>query len=83
MPEAVFTGVILDAKKKTNSITGLEFMWMKVSSLSGDVDAVASLDQIGSVPPVGGIVMGSFYMSGQFVNFPQKRGGLGFFLGRG
>ena len=61
----IFTGIIKDARMRTNRMTGVPFFWMLVDSLGGEVDVVAHARKFRTPPLVGGIVQGQFWLSGK------------------
>jgi hypothetical protein len=61
---AIFTGHVLDTSLITNPVTGLTFCWSHVSTLGGEVDVVADPVLLNDVITKGGVVTGSFWLSG-------------------
>lgn len=61
---AMFTGHIIDTSKMINPITGLEFIWIKVATLGGEYDIVADPQIIDDEITIGGVVSGTFWLSG-------------------
>ncbi len=64
---AILTGIITDWQKRRNTFTGNEFYYFAVESLGGFVDMVADPKLVKTRPSVGGIVRGSFWLSGKIV----------------
>ncbi len=64
---AVFTGRILEAEIRTNELTNQPFRWVLVETLGGVFDVVADPDFIEVEPTPGGILMGSFWLSGRLL----------------
>lgn len=67
-PIAIFSGFIREVELRTNEVTGNQFYWFIVESLSANYDVVADLVLIKSLPKVGDILSGSFYLSGKIIN---------------
>ena len=67
-PYALFAGTILRYQKSFNSVTNEPFHHFEVETLGGVFDVVAEdevVTQAGSAPKVGGLLRGTFWMSGQ------------------
>jgi hypothetical protein len=64
---AIITGVITDCQKRKNGFTGAEFYFFCIESFGGFADIVADPALIKSEPKPGGIVKGSFWLSGKLV----------------
>lgn len=64
---AVFTGHILEINRLTNPETGAPFYHLLVRTLGGTVDVVADPEIVQGEPDVGGVVNGSFWLSGRIV----------------
>jgi hypothetical protein len=62
---AIFTGEILEVATLFNSFSTRRFCWALVSTLGGDYDVVLDDALIAEEPPVGGILSGSFWLSGR------------------
>lgn len=62
---AVFSGGVLDTAVRVNELTGLGFRWAAVRTLIGDVDIVADPAVVDGEPTPGGVVIGSFWLSGR------------------
>lgn len=69
-PYGLFAGTIAACEERQNALTGAAFWWLAVNTLGGMVDVVAAPDIVGTSPRVGGIVSGSFYLSGRVLNAP-------------
>lgn len=65
-PEAygIFTGVVVQSIGKKNEATGQPFHWALVESLGGSFDVVVDPELLDTEPKVGGVVSGSFWLSG-------------------
>jgi hypothetical protein len=63
--EAAFTGHVQRAERRTNKLTGSEFVWCLVQSTGGTFDIVADPELSPAVPPVGGVVTGTFWLTGR------------------
>lgn len=64
---AIIAGRITEWQKRRNGFTGEEFYCFVVESFGGFVDIVADPSLIKTDPVVGGIVKGSFWLSGKIV----------------
>ncbi|MEO0897975.1 MAG: hypothetical protein AAFY71_16320 [Bacteroidota bacterium] len=62
---AMLAGTIKEAELKTNMLTGERFYSMLVETLGGEIDLVADPNIFEIEPLVGGIAMGSFWLSGK------------------
>ena len=62
---AVFTGHILAAGDRRNGLTGEVFCWTLVETLGGVFDVVIDSELITETPQVGGVLSGSFWLSGR------------------
>jgi hypothetical protein len=69
LPEArvVLSGRIQAATKQTNRLTGREFWAILVATVGGTVDCVVDPQLLNELPVVGGILSGSFWLSGRVV----------------
>lgn len=69
-PLAMFTGRVLETDTRTPPGSWRAFTWARVRTLGGEVDVVAARDEVqGEVVP-GGIVTGSFWLSGRIAGAP-------------
>jgi len=64
---AIFTGHVLAADEKTNMLTGRAFYWALVETLGGAYDVVIDSNLLPDVPAVGGVMSGSFWLSGRII----------------
>ena len=64
---AVFTGHIADWALRRNPATQLDFYWLRVQTLGGVIDVVATPDMLENEPVAGGIAQGSFWLSGRLL----------------
>jgi hypothetical protein len=62
---AMFAGRILDAERRRNPYSDGEFWCACVRTLGGELDVVADPTTVTGEPRVGGIVQGSFWISGR------------------
>ena len=69
---AMFTGRVLQASVVTNAITSALFYTAKVHTLGGDVDVVMDPELVDGPPTKGGILTGSFWLSGRLLNYAQR-----------
>ena len=56
---------MLRAERRTNRLTGAEFVWCLVNSTGGTFDVVADPELLPKLPPVGGVVSGGFWLTGR------------------
>jgi hypothetical protein len=63
--EAAFTGHIVRTERRTNRLTGSEFAWCLVNSTGGTFDVVADPELLPQLPPVGGVITGTFWLTGR------------------
>lgn len=68
--QAVLSGRILTAERRTNSLTGLPFYALTVRTLGGVIDMAVDPSLVTSEPVVGGVVFGSFWLSGRLIGPP-------------
>jgi hypothetical protein len=66
--EAIFAGHVLQAERRTNVLTGADFIWCLVDSLGGSFDVVIDPELLSDVPRVGAVIQGSFWLSGRIVS---------------
>lgn len=62
---AIFTGHVLKTDERTNTLTGGRFRWALVRTLGGVFDVVIDPTLLDHAPEVGGILTGSFWLSGR------------------
>lgn len=65
---AIFTGHVLAADEKINALTGRAFYWTLVETYGGAYDVVIDASLLPGVPVVGGVVSGSFWLSGRIIS---------------
>ncbi len=65
---AIFTGRVLDTALVTNPATGREFCWAHVRTIGGELDMVADPDLLTGYLTKGGIVSGTFWLSGRLLD---------------
>jgi hypothetical protein len=63
--EAAFNGHVLRAERRTNRLSGNEFVWCLVRSTGGTFDVVADPEVMPAMPPIGGVISGAFWLSGR------------------
>ena len=63
--EAAFNGHVICVERRTNRLTGIEFIWCLVRSTGGTFDVVADPEVLPGHPPVGGVISGSYWLSGR------------------
>jgi hypothetical protein len=70
--EAVFAGHIVDSSKRTNSLTGVQYVWAAVETLGGVYDVVVGQDLLEEPPAPGAVLLGHFWLSGRLVGEPVE-----------
>ena len=73
--EAVFTGHVVQASVCTNAMSGMQFYCALVDTLGGRYDVVIDPELLDRVPTPGGILSGSFWLSGRLTSHPKKKKG--------
>jgi hypothetical protein len=66
--EAVFAGHVLSSDLLTNQFTGQQFYYLSVKTLPGTLDIVSDPAIVEGQPVVGGVVNGSFWLSGRIIS---------------
>lgn len=66
-PIGRFSGEVTAAERRKNEMSGEEFWWMLVETLGGEVDVVIDPRYVPAEPKPGGIVEGTFYLSGRIL----------------
>jgi hypothetical protein len=69
---AIFTGHVVDAAVEENSITGASFYWALIETLGGKYDVVVDRALLPQVPATGGVLSGTFWLSGRLRSFPKR-----------
>ena len=69
---AILTGHILNTALRINPVTKSEFLWAKVQTFGGVFDVVADPLIVNGVVVEGGIIHGSFWLSGRLRNTEGK-----------
>lgn len=64
---AIFTGHVLAASIKTNSLTNERYYWAHVDTLGGSFDVVIDPAICAAVPERGGVLSGSFWLCGRIL----------------
>jgi hypothetical protein len=62
---AVVSGRVQATSVRVNELTGLGFRWAAVRTLIGDIDVVADPAVVEGEPTEGGVVLGTFWLSGR------------------
>lgn len=70
--EAFFNGRLLAVEKRINELAEGEFYWLSVRTFGGTYDVVADPEFIPEEPTVGGIVSGSYWLSGRLTDYPSN-----------
>lgn len=81
---AIFTGEVLESAVCRNDVTGALFLWALVDTVGGTYDVVADPELLPQPPPAGGVLSGTFWLSGRLQNVPpRKRSWIGKLFGGG
>jgi hypothetical protein len=70
---AVFTGHVVDASVKKNSLTSRDYHWALVDTLGGRYDVVIDAALINVAPAPGSVIQGSFWLSGRLLEYPRRK----------
>lgn len=62
---AIFTGHVIEADVRKNSLTRQIFFWALVDTLGGRYDVVIDRSLLAQAPSAGGVLSGSFWLSGR------------------
>lgn len=71
--QAILTGEVLRAEVLTNPVSEVQFWWALVETLGGQYDVVIDPALLERQPTVGGILSGSFWLSGRLLTYPQRK----------
>lgn len=70
LPTAIFAGRVLETEVRSLPDSWRTFVWARIRTLGGEVDVVAARDEVrGEVVP-GGIISGTFWLSGRIAGEP-------------
>ncbi len=64
---AVLTGIVKEVHDSLNLHTGNHFIWLIVESLDANYDVVVDPSLLNKVPKIGGVIFGSFWLSGKII----------------
>jgi hypothetical protein len=64
---AIFASHVLAADEKINVLTSRAFYWALVETFGGAYDVVIDSNLLPRVPEVGGVISGSFWLSGRII----------------
>ncbi|MNN72218.1 hypothetical protein D3C81_1882320 [compost metagenome] len=64
---------MIETKKIINELSGRSFIWSLVKTLGGEIDVVTDEELISNEIKVGGIISGSFWLSGKFISSPELK----------
>jgi hypothetical protein len=65
---AIAAGHVRRAERRSNVFTGKEFWWLVVQTLGGTIDVIADPGTVVGSPQLGGVVQGTFWLSGRIQN---------------
>lgn len=68
LPTVFFAGIIKEKKILVNKDTKQKFYWMLTDTLGGEADVLFDLRLTDNEPEIGGVVQGSFWLSGKILN---------------
>jgi hypothetical protein len=63
-PRAIYVGEVLDWARHTNSLTGIDFYWLRLETLGAELDVVLALDDLPREPKKGNLLSGVFHLTG-------------------
>jgi hypothetical protein len=66
-PIGLLAGEIMEFGLKINQLTGEKFYWFLVDTLGGEIDVVADPRYVSQEPQIGGILHGTFWLSGKLL----------------
>ncbi|WP_459195654.1 hypothetical protein [Wukongibacter baidiensis] len=64
---ALLSGHVIEMKELTNSYTEMKFIWIKLKTLGGEIDAVVDSEILKGNISIGGVVSGMFWLSGKII----------------
>ncbi len=70
--ECVMAGHVRDTNRFYNEESGLSFIWARVEAFGGEFDVIADSEIIEGHVRAGGVVSGSFYLSGRLIDVPLR-----------
>jgi hypothetical protein len=70
---AFFTGHVIEAGVRRNLLSGRPFFWALVDTFGGRYDVVIDRSLLPHAPSAGGVLSGSFWLSGRLISFPKRR----------
>jgi hypothetical protein len=70
--EGILSGHVRDTNRFYNPEGGMSFVWARVATYGGEFDVVADADIIDGFVRVGGVITGSFYLSGRLIDMPLR-----------
>jgi hypothetical protein len=71
--DAFFNGHVIESGIRANGLTQQSFFWALVETFYGRYDVVIERDLLPLVPAVGGVLSGSFWLSGRIISPPTER----------
>lgn len=69
---AIFTGHVIEASVRKNSLTDRPFFWALVETHGGTYDVVIDESLLTHPPCEGGVLSGSFWLSARLTSFPKR-----------
>lgn len=96
LPQVFLHGTVLESDVRTNEATGVDFAWMRVRTLGGEMDVVTGAGTLEGAPASGAVVRVEAHLSGRVHDVrplpgaevaerprPRRRGLLRRWVGRG
>ena len=66
-PVGKLAGEIKEAELRTNELSGEKFYWLLIETYGGNADVVVDPKYVPNEPNIGGIVSGTFWLSGRII----------------
>jgi hypothetical protein len=70
---AIFAGHVLDTELRTNPATHDKFQWVRIRTCGGVIEAVSDPFAVKGVIKTGGVVQGTFWLTGRLRDFPVRK----------
>jgi hypothetical protein len=70
--DAMLTGRVVQTEVRVNELTDVGFRWASVVTLIGEIDVVADPAVVAGEPTAGGVVEGTFWLSGRIRNIHSQ-----------
>lgn len=73
-PTVFMAGTVLDTAIITNPATGIDFSWAKLRTAAGEIDLVASAEDLDGYLVTDGVAAGNFYLTGHVLDYDLADG---------